>query len=387
MGRIRLGENVFEAAVNRMRAIFAEGHRVVVTFSAGKDSGCCLEVCLLAMQQAGRGNGGEPRLDVAMRDEEILYPGSFEYAERVAARPEVKFHWLIANQPIINAFNRRLPYWWVFDPQVPEDEWVRRPPSFAERIPIQSIQGINMIDRYPPAPGKRLYSVMGLRTSESARRLLGLHSKGGCTSTGPDRQTSSWSVTPIYDWQDSDVWKAIRDNRWDYNSAYDVMNRMGVPKHALRIAPPTMSRAAVQHLQVAARAWPQWFDRVARRVPGARAAAKFGVRAVSPLRRYGETWQACYVRECIEEAPAPWLAERATLAMNLLLERHRRHSSAPFPESTACFECRSACASWRALAHALYNGDPFALKCEALEAIEPEFFRDGAGTWGGKPSW
>jgi hypothetical protein len=36
----------------------------------------------------------------------------------------------------------------------------------------------------------------------------------------------------------------------------------------------------------------------------------------------------------------------------------------------------------------LYLGDPFAIKTGSmLKAIEPEFFRAGAGTWGGTPAF
>jgi hypothetical protein len=40
------------------------------------------------------------------------------------------------------------------------------------------------------------------------------------------------------------------------------------------------------------------------------------------------------------------------------------------------------------LARYMYNGDPFAMKThKCLKPIEPEYFRKGAGYWGGKPSF
>lgn len=385
--RAKLGENVFEMAVERMRGIFADGHRVAVGFSCGKDSGVSVEICLAAMKLAGKGNGPTPQLDLVMRDEEILYPGSFEYAERMAARPEIKFHWLVAGQPITNVFNRASPYWWVFDRTIPQEEWVRQPPSFHERLDANWIEKINSIDRFPPLPGKRSYSVLGLRAAESIRRNMAIHSMGGYSTGGASDITGMWRALPIYDWQDDDIWKAIADNKWDYNEAYNVMNRMGVPKKDLRIAPPTLNASAAKHLGLASRAWPQWFDRVCRRVKGTRTAAKFGMRACQPLRRFGETWRDCFIRECITHAPAAWIAERATHVMEVKLRRHETHSTAPFPETSPCKVCVEN-ASWKKLAHNLYGGDPFCLKTSDLEEMEPEFFRPGAGTWGkGSPSW
>lgn len=98
-------KNVFDAAIDRMTELYEQGHRIVVSFSAGKDSGVCLEICLIAAKLTGR-----LPVEVVMRDEEIMFPGTFEYAERVAARPEVSFHWLIANQPVVNVFNRDVSF-------------------------------------------------------------------------------------------------------------------------------------------------------------------------------------------------------------------------------------------------------------------------------------
>lgn len=78
MPRVYTGRDVFAEAVHRMVRVYGEGHRVVVSFSGGKDSGVCLEVCLEAARQTGR-----LPVEVIMRDEEIMFPGTFEYAERV----------------------------------------------------------------------------------------------------------------------------------------------------------------------------------------------------------------------------------------------------------------------------------------------------------------
>lgn len=383
--KLLLGVNVYEAAIQRMVEVFKAGHRVVVSFSAGKDSGVCVEVCLEAMRIAGVGNGGTGDfLDVSMRDEEVMYPGTFEYAERIAKRDRVRFHWLIANQPIINVFNRAQPYWWVFDPELPQEEWVRQPPSFAEVIPGKSISAITGPERFPPPPGKNTYVIMGLRTSESTRRLLAVFNAGGPFSRA--RENGMVHGNPIYDWKDDDVWLAIHKFKWDYNEAYDVMHRIGIPKRSLRIAPPTMTQAGIKHFAAAARAWPHWFDKVAKRIPGARSAAQFGPRACLPHRRLGETWQQCFLRECITDAPAPWIRDRAVFAMDTLLRRHAHHSEAPWPEVTKCMGCGEV-GSWQQLAHHAYNGDPFALRLVCLQAVEPDFFRSTAGKWEGSPTF
>ena len=380
MARRALGKTVFDAALDRMVELYSEGHRIIVSFSAGKDSGVCLEVCILAASITNR-----LPVEVIMRDEEIMFPGTFEYAERMANRPEIDFHWIYANQPIINIFNREKPYWWVFDPLLPPDQLVRQPPARAYKIAEQNIQGMITPDRFPPAPGKKLFTVVGLRVSESINRMRGLYASGGYTTVRPN----DWGVyyaRPIYDWADGDIWKAIRDNKWDYNEAYDVMHRLGVDKNKLRIAPPTMTAASTEHLPVAMRAWPVWFDKVCQRLPGIRTAANFGRRAISPLRRIDESWQQCFQRTCIDEAP-PWIASRADTLRREALRFHNSHSTEPFPDVALCPKCGQH-GSWKQMSNVIYNGDPFLSRLGSqfqrqLPYVEPEFFRPGSGTWGG----
>lgn len=380
MPRKYLGTDVFNQAIDRMKALYAEGHRVVVSFSGGKDSTCCLEVCTIAATETGR-----LPVEVVLRDEEVMYPGTYEYAERVAARPDISFNWLIARQPVINVFNRKAPYFWVFDPMLKPEQWVRQPPAIAQWIKELSIDRMTIPERFPVPSGKTLFAVVGLRTQESRGRMYGLFSSGGYL-TGANKYGVR-NARPVYDWTDGDVWKAIKDNGWDYNTAYDTMHAMGVPRSRLRIAPPTMNAAGIGELAKAAAAWPKWFARVCQRLPGVRTAAQFGLRAVTPVRRLGETWEETFKRECIEQAPAKWIADRATSAMEKMLSTHTHHSTSPFPEVDPCYTCFSNLGCWKSLALACYNGDPFSLKCGFLPYVEPDFFRDGAGKWGGAPSF
>lgn len=379
--RTDLGKNVFDAAMDRLEQEYRAGHRMVVSFSAGKDSNVILELALIAAEATGR-----LPVEAVMRDEEIQFPGTFEYAERVYERDDVDLHWLVANQPIVNAFNRKDPFWWVFDPQLPPDQWVREPPPYAEHITDLNIEAMTTKERFPPPDGKQLCAVIGLRTEESRGRLFGLHSSGGYR-TKPSALTGVVGVRPIYDWKDGDVWKAIEDFHWDYNKAYDTLHRLGTKRKALRIAPPTMSASGIGILQQSAKAWPAWFDRVATRCPGVRTAAMFGRRALTPERRDGETWQETFQRECIDEAPE-WIADRSRTAVARLLTQHAHHSTGPLPEVKPCPQCQGGSVGcWKALAQHMYGGEPFSVKFRFLPQVEPEFFREGAGTWGGTAAW
>jgi predicted phosphoadenosine phosphosulfate sulfurtransferase len=217
-------------------------------------------------------------------------------------------------------------------------------------------------------------------------RHYGLFSAGGHI-TKP-KASGVRSVWPVYDWKDSDVWRAIAEQKWDYNRAYDVLYKLGLKHSRLRIAPIALNSAAAEALPYAARAWPRWFDKVCDRLPGIRQAAQFGIRVAQPFRRQGESWEECFKRECIERAPAEWIRERAEATMRAMLQAHSVHSvDVPFPERVPCYNCHGNLGSWKNLASAMYNGDPFAMKSPCLTYMEPEFFRPGAGKWGGAPSF
>jgi predicted phosphoadenosine phosphosulfate sulfurtransferase len=375
----RLTSDVFSMAIERLAEQYAAGHRLVVSTSTGKDSTVILELAVIAATLTDR-----LPVDVIMRDEEILLPGSFEYAERIYNRPEINMKWVVAGQPIINAFNRENPYWWVFDDRLDPSEWVRQPPPFAEWIPDKMITSMNNPKRFPPAEGKDLMSIIGLRVQESQGRLYGLHSSGGYM-TKPQAPYGVRLCRPIYDWTDGDVWKAILENGWDYNKAYDNMAKWNIPRARMRIGPPTMSAYAAPEFRIYKSVFPEWYNKVARRLHGVEQVARYGKKALLPERRAGESWAETFQRECIDRAPK-WIAARAEEARTKLLRMHSRHATTPFPDFVPCHSCMGNSGSWRKLSLLLYNGDPFSLKVTVLPYVEPEFFREGAGKWGGRPS-
>tara|TARA_Y100001972_G_C7650077_1_gene326826 strand:- start:90 stop:1226 length:1137 start_codon:yes stop_codon:yes gene_type:complete len=377
--KLNLNLNVFDAALNRLQEVYEAGHTVVISQSGGKDSTICMELAIMAADAAGK-----LPINVVHRDEEILFPNTYEYLDRVAQRPEVNMHHLYAGQPVVNVFNRNMPYWWIFDDQVNPDDWVRKPPDYAYKIEEQNINGLVTPERFPVAEGKDLMACIGLRVQESPNRRMGLFSSKGHITK--ENHVGVKYIRPIYDWTDDDVWKAIQDFKWDYNRAYDVMVKHGRSKNALRIAPLTMTTSGIPDLQLAQKGWPRWFDRVCHRLDGIRTVAQFGKIACQPIRKSGESWEDCFKRECIQDAP-DWIAERAEKVMKAELRRHIKQggSEKDFPQIKPLRANPNG--SWKKLALNLYNGDPFSLKCNHLNYMEPEYFRQGAGTWGGKPTF
>lgn len=373
--RRKLNLNVVDAAVQRMMELYKTDHRIIVAFSGGKDSGVAVEICRIAAKRVGRSS-----IEVWMLDDEIMYPGTFEYAERIAEQKDINFHWMVAGEPMPAVWNRQSPYWWIFDDRIDPDQWVRKPPAYAKKInAIDLYEMVNPIS-FPPPKGKRLFIVIGNRVEESRARMMSIHSTSSfITGKTPE---GAYKVYPIYDWTVGDIWKAVADNKWDYNSAYSVLFKMGMKPADMRIAPPTMTWFGMMGLQIASKAWPKWYDKVEARIPGAKAIAHFGLRAVMPLRRSSETWKECYQRECIDDAP-PWIAKRAKDAIDRMLSAHANHSNKPFPEVDDCTVCGTTqTGSWRSLANVMYTGDPYSLKATFLPYVQPNEFRpDDTRVW------
>lgn len=372
------GSSVYEIAKQRYRDHLLAGDRIVVSSSGGKDSTIIMELLIEVQRELGM-----LPVDVVTRDEEAMYPGTFEYLERVAQRPEVRIHWVIAGQAIVNAFDRFHPYWWVFDPDE-RAKWMRTPPPYAEWIDTQNIDYMTTPQRFPPPEGGRLIAAIGLRAQESLTRLTRIASTGGALTKRPNA-AGVYTLAPIYDWLDDDVWKAIGDLGWDYNRAYDAMFRAGVPRSRLRIAPPSMKQNIVS-LPYAAKLWPQWFDKLDNRIPGMRAAAYYGKRALTPALKPGETWQTCYDRlmKEAEDAGAGWLVNRMILAREAALQRRARHSASEYPMlvKNACRVCPPKVpGSWEALCKTMYQGDPWRHYNQELPNLEPYEVRPGAKAW------
>jgi len=371
--------NVFEKALERIEQLYTDGD-VVISFSAGKDSGVVLELCIMVAEKMGK-----LPVKVIIRDEEIMVPGTYEYAERVYKRPEIDMRWIIAGQPIVNIFSRQYPYFWVFDPDY-EDVWVRRPPEWAIRIKDQSIE--NMLDRSLWGIGNdvKLYQLTGIRASESLVRKLSIHSKKGFICRRPSGKAQSFLATPIYDWQDGDVWLFYKMMQCDMNEAYQIMYRYGIPIRMMRVAPLTMSIPGIKNIRFIKDCYPNFFTKLMKRLDGIGSVANFGEDIIIPHRRVGETYREMYYRVNIEESPK-WIKERAILTLELCKKRGYKLDEIPEIKGNIDDFKKRYC--WREMVYKMYYGDPFCLffKTIGLPYLEPETIKPGSGRWDGKPTF
>ena len=254
--------DVLEAAKRRIRNAFANGCKVYLSFSAGKDS-LCLSSLTYDLIRAGEID--PKQLTVIFIDEEGLYPSMVENTERWRRNFEsvgVKFLWfcLPFKQVCVIDHLSASESWITWEPGK-ENEWMRQPPK-----------GAIMSSPFLHYPGEMNYqtfcervfndglTMIGLRTAESITRL---HAISQTKRTGMNRK-----FYPIYDWKDADVWLYIKERGLEFPEIYMRLYEAGVKKNQLRLC-AFFGDMSTQGLRWVAETDPDLWQRIERREPNA----------------------------------------------------------------------------------------------------------------------
>lgn len=294
MRKQEIQQSVLEKALERINTLYDRFDKIVVSFSGGKDSTVCLNLAL----QVARERGKLP-LDVYTFDEEALHPETVEYLERVATNPEVRFRWYCIPVQHRNACSKKDPWWYPWDPNK-KHLWVRPLPKGAITTLKGFKWGMTMPDCVPLVMGPEhgmVADIRGIRAQESMRRYRVVTAKIKDNWLTAARNGYNVSASPIYDWTTEDVWLAPKLFGWDYNRTYDVFDKAGTSKHQQRVCPP-YGEEPLGGLHQYAVCWPDLWDKMIRRVPGATTAARYaktelyGWGDVEPPE--GKTWQSWF---------------------------------------------------------------------------------------------
>ena len=275
--------DVRDAALKRIEWSFDHYERVVVGWSGGKDSTVVLHLTLEVAREKGR-----LPLDVMWLDQEAEWDATVQLARKVRDMDEVNFHWYqvpfrLQNSASVDGSQPALYCWG------PGEEWMREREAdsihentYGEWPGPQFKKLLDQIQKKDFAENGdvTVCTLTGIRADESYHRFLSL--SGNLTanlcyiSVLPDVVQEEFEdipmapevkISPIYDFSDADIWKAIHDGEWEYCTVYDTMYQMGIARpsmrvsslcHDIAISSPTTKRA----MEIEPDTWPKLVERV-----------------------------------------------------------------------------------------------------------------------------
>ncbi len=338
-------QNVYELALERIRRTYDIFDNVVVMFSGGKDSTVCLNLTLEVAKERNK-----LPLEVYFFDEEAIPYETIDYVKRVADLPEVKMNWLCIPVKHRNGCSRSEPYWYPWAPE-DKDKWVRPMPDYDcvitgddldffpsevnQRPTVPECNGL----LFPPQDWGEVGVIMGIRSEESLTRyrtilqtgdgkryedyIISLKSK---TALG-----NVFKVCPIYDMKTVDVWTLPQKFEWDYNTTYDILERLGLTHLQQRCAPP-YGEEPMRGLWQYSVAFPDIWEKMQTRVAGAATAARYANTELYgfgglPEKPKDMTWLE-FVKYYVGKHPQPYRSEVAKRIQEQI-DAHYQKTSEP----------------------------------------------------------
>jgi len=359
--------NVQDAAIKRIEYTFENFDDVYVSFSAGKDSGVMLNLCIEVARKMNR-----LPLKVMLIDLEAQYKTTIDFAFRMMTKEEVSPYWICLPLHLRNAVSQYQPHWICWD-ENSKDAWVREMPknciSDIKYFPFFR-KGMEFEEFVPEfgnwiSNGKKTACLVGIRADESLNRYRTIASTEKQTFNKKQWTTkisdNLYNVYPIYDMKTEDIWICNQKNKFDYNHLYDLMYMAGLSIHQMRICQPygDDQRKGLYLFKILE---PETWAKVVNRVEGANFGNRYSENDKTTLGNFrvnlpnGHTYQS-YANFLLDTMPK-YLKEHYKKKIDVFFDYWKKHDIENIPDTAdSKLEAARKIPSWRRICKVLLKND------------------------------
>ncbi len=235
--KIYLKPNVWDAGLDRIRWLYDEFEHVICCVSGGKDSTVLWNLTCIVAEERGR-----LPVKTMFIDQEAEWEATIDHIREIMTDPRTDPIWLQIPFKIFNATSPITPWLHAWE-EDKEAEWMRpkEPDSWkVNRYGTDRFKELFAAFAKVEYPRQPVVMLGGVRTEESPARYLALTSyetyKGETWGRVMDKSTHQYTMYPLYDWNISDIWKAIHDHGWPYCRLYDYQYQYGIPVRNMRVS-------------------------------------------------------------------------------------------------------------------------------------------------------
>lgn len=245
--RYHKDKTVLDAARERVSFVFDQFETITVSVSGGKDSTVLAHLAMVEAHRRGR------KINLFFLDEEAMYQSSIDQVEYLMdLYPEnVNKLWLQIEFRLTNAtsFDEGQLICWEAGKH---KEWMRSKKAYAIQHRMWSLEAQTVRDRnkgfgfYDAIENfERCYTnaafLVGLRAAgESPNRWRAVVknpiSINGHRVFWGSPKGANFALYPMYDWNTSDVWRYIYDEKLRYSKIYDFQLKKGYPLNEMRVS-------------------------------------------------------------------------------------------------------------------------------------------------------
>jgi len=272
--RMYSSQNVYDAALERIRYLFDEFPNVIANVSGGKDSTVIFNLAMKVAKEKNR-----LPLKVLFIDQEAEWEATIDQIKDIMYNPDVEPLWYQIPLKLFNATSQKDHWLHCWEEG---KEWIR------EKDPISIKENHYDCDRFAKlftAITDKDYKniktcyLSGVRCEESPARLWGLTGqltyKDITWGRVENKKLNHYAFHPIYDWSYTDVWKAIENNNWSYCKLYDYMYQYGIPIQQMRVS-NVHHETAIRSLFFLQEVEPDNWNRIVKRIDGISTAGQLG---------------------------------------------------------------------------------------------------------------